>query len=429
MPYDSLTRRRLLQAFGALAAGATVAGCAGPGSSSNDKPSGIDTTGPVEGDLSFAHWRAEDKKAFADIIDAFTKANSKVSVRQDISPSYDYQSKALQQIRGGNVGDVFVAFRGAQFVDMVGAGLYADLSKQPWAENYDQELAAPGKHDGELLGFPYQYVFNMPVYNVNLLQKAGYEEPPTDWDGFLAMCRKLKAQGVTPIAWPGGEPGNAGHLLNSMVMNNAPSDDMFAKMEAGDYKATDDWYVHTLEQYAQLRPYFQKNATGTQVEPAEQMFVDEKAAMLATGSFHIIALRAVGAKFPMDCLAPITVAEKDAKYQGIHNATFILGVNTKSDNTPAAVKFLEYLSDPKVAVKYADATVQHSTIKGVEYTNKDLKALEPWLEKKTMLAPRFQFVDLDIAAAVENAAIEVVGGKDPEKAAQAAEKIADQRRK
>ena len=57
----SLSRRRVFQVFGAAAAGAVVTACAGPGSTSGgDEPSAVDTTGPVEGELSFAHWRAED---------------------------------------------------------------------------------------------------------------------------------------------------------------------------------------------------------------------------------------------------------------------------------------------------------------------------------------------------------------------------------
>ena len=50
--------------------------------------------------------------------------------------------------------------------------------------------------------------------------------------------------------------------------------------------------------------------------------------MLATGSFHISAVRKLGAKFPINLIAPITVTKDKAKYEGIYNATFILGVNT-----------------------------------------------------------------------------------------------------
>ena len=78
---------------------------------------------------------------------------------------------------------------------------------------------------------------------------------------------------------------------------------------------------------------------------------------------------------------------------------------------------------------YANGTGQHLTLTGVEYTNRDLKATEPWLTRNTLLAPRFQFNDLDLRAAVENACTEVLGGKEPEQAAEAAQRIVAQRRR
>lgn len=428
LPTPKITRRRLLTAFGAAGAALVAqSACAGPGSG-NKSAGAPQTAGPVEGQVSFAHWRAEDKKVFDEIIAEFVKANPKVTVQQDISSSNDYQSTALQKIRSGTVGDAFVAFRGAQFVNMVKAGIYSDLSSQSFVSAYEPKFLEAGKSDGKQYGLPYNLALNMPVYNKDLLPKGGVSEPPKDWDGFLAMCDKLKSAGLIPIAWPGGEAGNAGHLLNSMVMNNAPSDDMFAKIESGQYKVTDDWFLKTLDQYAQLRPYFQPNSAGTAVEPAQQIFASKKAAMLATGSFHMGAVRALGAKFPMDLLAPITVPADKAKYEGIYNATFILGVNTQSKKQSAALKFVEYLSTPAVGTVYANGSTQHITLKGVDYQNADLKATEPWLTRKTLLAPRFQFNNLDIRAAVENAAIEVVKGTAPQQAAEQAQRIVDQRR-
>ncbi len=71
--------------------------------------------------------------------------------------------------------------------------------------------------------------------------------------------------------------------------------------------------------------------------------------------------------------------------------------------------------------------MQHVSVKGVEYTDPDLKRLSPWLEKKTILAPRYQFNDLDIRNAVEGACIAVVGGTDPAAAAKKAQSVIDQR--
>jgi raffinose/stachyose/melibiose transport system substrate-binding protein len=425
---QGLSRRDLLRLFGAAGLGTLAVACAGPGAG-GPKGGGAPAPGEVKGALSFAHWRAEDKAVFDKIISDFVGAHAGVTVRQDISPSNDYQSTALQRIKGGAIGDVFTAFRGAQFVNMVKAGLYSDLSGQTFVTNYDERLVSAGQDGGKQWGLPYQLVFNTPLANLDLLEKTGFAELPKDWDGFLAMCQQLKGKGIIPIAFPGGDPGNAGQLLNCMVMNNAPADDMFAKIESGELKATDDWYVKTLEQYAQLRPYFQPNAVGTAVEPAQQIFASQKAAFLATGSFHISAVRQLGAKFPIDLYAPITVPADQVKYQGVHNATFILGVSTASKNQATALEFVKALSDPKTATAYANGTAQHVTVKGVEYTDPDLKALEPWLSKPTLLAPRFQFNDLDIRAAVENAAVEVIAGKSPQAAAAAAQRIVDQKRK
>jgi len=174
-------------------------------------------------------------------------------------------------------------------------------------------------------------------------------------------------------------------------------------------------------------PYFQDNAAGTSPEPIQQMFAAGDAAVLVTGSYHIAAIRQLGAEFPVDLYPPIT-ADSDPKYTGTYTATFILGINAASEVQPAATEFLRFLSDPENAQAYADATVQHVTVTGVEYQNPDLKAISPWLDKEDMhLAARFQFDDLDIRNAVEESCIKVVAGSEPEAAAEEAQAVIDQR--
>ncbi|OYO22798.1 ABC transporter substrate-binding protein [Enemella dayhoffiae] len=418
----TLHRRSFLAVAAAAGAGA-LAACAGPGSTAPKGGGQPAATGKPEGKVSFAHWRAEDRATFDQLGNAFAAATPGVTVAQDITPSNDYQSQALNRLRGSKIGDVFPTFRGAQFEQFVKAGVYADLTGQDVVQNYEPALIEAGRKDGKQWGLPYQVVFPMPVVNLEALQKAGLSEAPGDWDGFLSMLEKLKGAGFTPIAWPGADIGNAGQLFNSMVMNNQPSDDACAQVEAGKLKATDPWFVQTLRQYAQLRPYFQPNATGTGAEAAQQLFSSGRAAMLATGSYQIASVRSMGGKFPVDVLAPITTTKGKAKYQGTYNATFILGLNTGSAVQPAAKAWLAFLSDKANATTYANATVQHVTVKGVDYQNADLKQLAPWLQKKTMLAPRFQFLNLDVRNALEGACISVVGGTSPEQAAEKAQQV------
>jgi raffinose/stachyose/melibiose transport system substrate-binding protein len=110
----------------------------------------------------------------------------------------------------------------------------------------------------------------------------------------------------------------------------------------------------------------------------------------------------------------------------VHNATYILGVNRAGDHRSAALAFVRYLSRPDVAERLARQTTQHVTVRGVRYEHPDLKALQPWLSRKTLPSPRYQFNDLDIRNAIENAATRVVGGVSPEQAAEEAQRIVDQ---
>lgn len=136
-----LTGATAIAAAGALSAcvgrqittrGAGSAGTAGQGVALLPAADGAPATGAV----SFAHWRAEDSAVSDRLIARFVQANPQASVTQDISPSNDYQSTALQRIRGGSIGNAFTAFRGTQFTNIAKAGLFAGLGAQPFVDDY-----------------------------------------------------------------------------------------------------------------------------------------------------------------------------------------------------------------------------------------------------------------------------------------------------
>ncbi|WP_024818273.1 ABC transporter substrate-binding protein [Arthrobacter sp. 31Y] len=427
---SQISRRQAMAVLGALGFGATAAACAGPGGSTT--PGGATgpaapATGDITGRVSFAHWRGEDKAVFDELIKRFAAKYSGVEVVQDISTSNDYNAQGLQKVRGAAIGDAFATFRGAQFNNFSEAGIYTELKNSKAVGNYQKGLLTAGQSGDSQLGLPYQVVFPMPMANTDLFDKAGAELTPKDWDAFLGMCEKLAASGVVPISWPGGDVGNGGQLFNCMIANNAPVDDMCSQIEQGKLKCTDDWFIKMLNQYKDLVPYLQPNATGTAVEPAQNLFSQGKAAMLATGSYHIAAVRNLGATFPIELVFPNTSTDGNAKFEGVYNATFILGVNSASKNQAASAAWIDFLSEPENAGYYANETAQHVSVKDVEYTNADLKRLSPWLDKKTALAARFQFQNLDVRNAVEASATAVISGSSPEQAAEAAQKIVDER--
>ncbi|OWR31312.1 ABC transporter substrate-binding protein [Saccharibacillus sp. O23] len=405
-------------ASGALALTAVLSACGGGGSGSASSDGSVT--------INFLHWRGEDVKTLDTIIDKFEQANPKIKVEMQTLPSDQYQSTAQAKLSDGSVGDVFASFPGAQFDALSKAGVFADLSGSSWLKSFNADLIAAGQQDGKQLAVPYQLVYNDPIYNVKLFEKYGLT-PPKDWEGFLALCQKLKDNGIIPIAFAGADIG-PGQFMNTMVMNNEPSEDIFEKVEAGEAKLTDEWWVKTLTQIKELndKGYFQPDALGTKDAAAGALFIQEKAGMLASGSYQLAQNAAQNPNLEQGLLAPITVSAGEAKYEGVHTSTFMLAVNSKSKHPEEAKKFLEYLSQPDVAGEYANATGQNVTVDGVSYTSPELKVAEAWTSKKTLFQPRFTIKNGDNQKAVTNSIQAVLGGASPEEAAQEAQAVIDQ---
>ena len=409
---------------------ATVAPVAAAGAS-NEGTAADDLKGTK---ITFFHWRAEDKDVLADIIKEFTTKTG-IEVEQSIKNSNDYQSQALQDILDGKPADVFTAFRGAQFFNMAkanGGSVWLDLSNQPFVKNYNKNLIAPGSFDGKQLGLPYQLVFNMPLVNVDLLKSLGLTLPQTIND-LQRFCLTVKSKNITPIAWPGATRGNAGQLsMNGLVMNIMPTDNGFELIDTGQAKVTDFWMTKSLQTFKEIaEDCFADNPLAVNDNGALADFANGKALMLATGTFSMGPALRLNPKLNFDLYAPITTPlGQKPKWDGIYNATFIVGVNARQKDAKkqaAAIKFVDWLSQTANAEKYANGTSQHSTVTGVKYLKKELQDTSAWAGKKVLLAPRFQFLNFDIRNAVEDAFLAVAGGKDPKKAASDAQAIIDQK--
>ncbi len=250
---------------------------------------------------------------------------------------------------------------------------------------------------------------------------------PKSWDEFLQVCETLKSNGYVPIAFPGQDIG-PGQFVNSMMMNNNTDEDIWSKVESGQAKLTDEWFVKTLSQFKELadKGYFQKDSLGTNKDIAGSLFAQEKAAMLATGSYMMSSNKQLNPNLVQGLLAPITVSADKAVFEGIHTTTFMLGVNAKSKYKEEAKKFIAFLSQKENAEKYANQTGQMVTVKGVQYNTPELKESATWMDKKTRFHPRYLISNSQNEKAVVASIQAVVGGKSPEQAAKEAQAIIDQ---
>lgn len=377
--------------------------------------------------IRFAHWRGEDKKVFEEVIAKFNEKYPNITVEQDISGSEQYQTKLQAELQADQGPDVFTVMPGARFEAVASADAYTDLNGMEFLGRVSDHLKLPGQKDGKQLAVPYQLVFNDPVINVKMFEEVGYttDNLPQDWEGFLELCQKLKDAGYTPIIFD-SEIG-PGQFINPMLMNNMPSGDTLSKVQTGEVKLTDDWFVKTLQQFDQLnkKGYFQNDILGTKKAGAQALFAQEKGAMLAQGSYMMASNKAANPDLKQALYAPITVPADQKKYDAIHTATFMVGINKNSKNAEAAKKFVDFLFTPEAGELYANKTGQMLTVKGVNYESAELQAQAPWLDKKTLFQPRYTVTVPEVEKAITTAVTDVIGGMSPEDAAKKAQDEVD----
>ena len=374
-----------------------------------------------KGSIEFHHWRgAEDGKTFDTIIELFEARNPGTKIKQVTMTSGDYTNLGYSKIRTNNEAAVFATFRGSQFVQFAKGDMMTDLGAERFTkQNVIKAGLIPGQYEGKQLGIPLHYLFNNPVYNTEIFQKEKWEVPK-NFTGLLAWCKAAKTAGYTPIAWSGGFRPNAGQMLNSMLMNSAPDyatlEKRIVDIDTGKADLQSAWFKDMAGRYKKMADAncFPDNATGVTDAAAVNLFATGKSPVIPTGSFQMGAIRTVNPAMSgkMQLFSLITTDDKP-QYVGIQNNTFILSVNKNASSTDQKIAraFISFMVTGEIASIYANGTSQHVNVLNATYTNQDLINTSVWQSKKTLLAPRFLWLNQGVRDLMEDALIAIVGGK------------------
>jgi multiple sugar transport system substrate-binding protein/raffinose/stachyose/melibiose transport system substrate-binding protein len=168
----------------------------------------------ADGEVTISHYFTGDLglNAVREILDQF-QTESGITVKDSPIGHEDFKTGILVRAAGGNLPDVFSYWAGARTQFVVDAGNLHPIDSMWAAADFDHVISkgiADGAtlYDGKRYLVPFGYHYIGMFYNVKVMQKAGITEMPKTWDEFKAMCDKLKAAGVTPIAlgsknrWP-----------------------------------------------------------------------------------------------------------------------------------------------------------------------------------------------------------------------------------
>ena len=377
---------------------------------------------PPKGSIEFHHWRSEDKVVLQGIIDDFQNKYPGTKITQVITDSTNYQNLELSKVSVNPKAALVTIFRGQQFTDFSKANMMVDLSNERFVkQNVIQSALTPGTLNGKVYAVPYQSLFNNPIYNTEMFAKNGWKTP-TNWTQLLAFCKTSKAKGIIPFAWPAATKGNAGQIMNAMMMNSDSSIEAITKhvndIQAGKELVTDAWFKGIASKYAQMNDAgcFPDNVVAYTDVAAQADFAAGKAAIYPTGTFGMGAIKALNPSMTgkMGIFGMIVVDSKPV-YEGITNNTFMFSINPKANSTDQKIAraFMSYLLTAPVAQKYAVGTSQHVSVINVDYAeNVDLLNTSVIMGKKLVLAPRFLFTNGAVATPVELALMAIGSGKD-----------------
>lgn len=225
------SRRRFLQATGALAGAAAVPGllaaCGGDEEESGggQSPSANPSPGSTLAGGTVRFWSVtegpEDEAFQRAKFDEFMAANPDVTVEPQFFPTTQIAEAMNLAFTGGDAPDIFRQAGTTRSLDLFGAygrgwvrpidEFLTDEFKQrfpDWVYNPDQSALFV---EGEAYGVPFfdpkVYGTRVLLYNASILEDNGFSEPPETWSEMREMVAKITTDGngnvygTAPAAW------------------------------------------------------------------------------------------------------------------------------------------------------------------------------------------------------------------------------------
>src|SRR6266404_6643302 len=214
-----------------------------------------------------------------DIVNRFEAKNPDIKVQLLPSPTLDRDAYAKQLLASG------------QFPDVLQSITLQDYTKQgllyAWTPAEQKTWGVLFPHAGQLDGKQYSIpnssqVIPLVYYNKSIFAKL-HLKVPTTWAQFVAICKKIKASGETPIAIGGSkDTWTSWIFLGGMFSGNVLGKDpnWILKRKANKVHFTDPIVQHAFNKWAALAKagYFNKNALSLDYPGMQQAFLDGKAA-------------------------------------------------------------------------------------------------------------------------------------------------------
>ncbi|WP_313076310.1 ABC transporter substrate-binding protein [Lacrimispora sp.] len=284
----------------------------------------------------------------------------------------------ISKIQGGSQGDQVLQTKFAtddlpdiiqvykpQWVESYANGLdkLVDLTGLECVSEYDEKaLDGTFKYNGKLYAVPIDSVVLSGVfYNKKVFEKAGVKIPQT-WDELLAVCEKVKAQGVTPVYYSGKDawsvqPPTISGLLNDAKEKGTDTFGLMEQINTNKLKYADCTnFVGSIEKTKNLIDlgYMNETYLSDTVDNAHQALANGECAMYINGTW---CADNINKKFPdkIDDIGAFAIPTTSGDNYINMFTPYSLALTTNCKNPELGKKVLNYIASKEAQQIYADA--------------------------------------------------------------------------
>jgi raffinose/stachyose/melibiose transport system substrate-binding protein len=297
--------------------------------------------------LTMGSWRADDVAQMNQLLAAFSKKYPNIEIKFDPTNPPDYNAALHLQLQSGIGPDLMYArsydtgiqlFKEGYFLDVTDLpGLkkvYSDLARAPWADAAGRSFAVP-----------FCAVSHGVYYNQDIFKKLGIKVPET-WEDFLAVCKKIQAAGISPLANGLADQWDINEVVLMNVMPNFVGGAAGRiAYENGKAAFNDAKIVAAFQAMKDIAPFCPKGFEALTYNDENALFVNQKAAMYFDGSWTMASFKDL--QFNWSVFAP--PPPKGSKgFVTFHPDTGI-AINPKSANVEACKTFLKWLYSDEAA--------------------------------------------------------------------------------
>lgn len=293
---------------------------------------------------------------FTDLAKAYEAAHPGVTIELIQEDDDSVKGKTKTLVASNAMPDIFFSWTGTWGGNFVRGSRAVDLTPvigpgTEWGGKLASAAVDAFVYDGKNYGIPLYLDAKFMGYSKPAFAKAGVEVP-TDLDGLLTACDKLREAGYTPISIGNKEPWVGVHYVGQLLAYNVPREVLEKDFNPATATYDDPGYVAALEQFGQIAKRCTVGAAmnGISYQTAIQELSDGKAAMYYQEIIEFdSAASATTALKPEEFGFFRLPAPSGAKGdpEALEGAPEGYMISTASGNVPLALDFMRFVTSPE----------------------------------------------------------------------------------